>query len=74
MTRLHLPVQPDHDCDPAQPSRDERGMSTAEYAVGTLAAVTAAGVLVSIFQDPRFFELLWQIIMFILEIFGGLFG
>lgn len=47
--------------------RDEHGMATAEYAVGTLAAVSVAGVLFKIFTDPKFLELLWQIIEFILK-------
>lgn len=32
--------------------RDERGMTTAEYAVGTIASVGFAGVLVKLLQEP----------------------
>lgn len=42
--------------------RDERGMTTAEYAVGTVATVTGAGALVAILSQPWFQELLKQLI------------
>ncbi|MPZ61354.1 MAG: DUF4244 domain-containing protein [Propionibacteriales bacterium] len=32
--------------------RDERGMTTAEYAVGTIASAGFAGVLVKLLQEP----------------------
>ena len=34
----------------------QRGMATAEYAVGILAAVTLALVLLKVFQDAKFFK------------------
>lgn len=34
----------------------QRGMATAEYAVGILAAVTLALVLFKVFQDTKFFK------------------
>ena len=34
----------------------QRGMATAEYAVGILAAVTLALVLFKVFQDAKFFK------------------
>ncbi|MCW2831888.1 MAG: hypothetical protein JWP31_2580 [Aeromicrobium sp.] len=37
--------------------RGERGMSTAEYTVGTLGACTIGGVLVKIGQSPWFGDL-----------------
>ena len=37
--------------------RAERGMTTAEYTVGTLGACTVAGVLVKIGQSPWFGDL-----------------
>ncbi|HWL98911.1 MAG TPA: DUF4244 domain-containing protein [Nocardioidaceae bacterium] len=33
-------------------SRDERGMTTAEYAVGTVASCGFAGVLVKLLNEP----------------------
>lgn len=42
---------PDHE-------RDEAGLTTAEYAVGTLGAVTIAGVLLTLGASPWFFALL----------------
>ena len=38
-------------------SRDERGMSTSEYAVGTIGACTVGGVLVKIGQSEWFGQL-----------------
>jgi hypothetical protein len=34
--------------------RDEKGMTTAEYAVGTVATVSIVGVLLSIINNPEF--------------------
>ncbi|MQA06151.1 MAG: DUF4244 domain-containing protein [Streptosporangiales bacterium] len=42
--------------------RDETGMSTAEYAVGTVAAVGLAGILYKLLTSPEMRELLWMII------------
>jgi len=41
---------------------DERGMSTSEYAVGTLGACTVGGVLVKIGQSDWFGDLLQDVI------------
>jgi hypothetical protein len=41
---------------------DERGMTTAEYAVGTVATVTLVGGLISIFSNPDFIEMLWSVL------------
>lgn len=49
----------------------ERGMSTAEYAVGILAAVTFALVLLRIFNDNRFFEGTFKIVLKILNWVSG---
>lgn len=38
-------------------ARDDRGMSTSEYAVGTIGACTIGGVLVKIGQSEWFGEL-----------------
>lgn len=42
--------------------RTERGMTTAEYAVGTVATVSFVGVLIAIFNNPDFQRLLWEIV------------
>ena len=45
---------------------DERGMTTAEYAVGTVAIITFVGVLIGIFQNDDFRNGLWDVIKAIL--------
>ncbi len=42
---------------PRARTRHERGMTTAEYTVGTLGACTIGGVLVKIGQSPWFGDL-----------------
>ncbi|MVA76939.1 DUF4244 domain-containing protein [Auraticoccus sp. F435] len=51
--------------------RDDRGMTTAEYAVGTVAAVSFGGVLVKILTDENLRNLILQIILWILETVSG---
>lgn len=41
----------------------ERGMSTAEYAVGILAAVTFALVLLRVFTDNEFFKVVLKVVL-----------
>lgn len=48
--------------------RGQRGMITAEYAVGTVAAISVVTVLITIFKDPEFLELLWKIIKWLIEL------
>ncbi len=50
---------------------DERGMSTAEYAVGTVAAVGLGGLLVKILSSEEMRQLLWSIISGLLGTFLG---
>lgn len=50
---------------------DERGMTTAEYAVGTVAAVSFGGVLIKILTDENIRNLILQIILWILETISG---
>lgn len=51
---------------------DERGMSTAEYAVGTIAAASFGTVLLKILTDEQVREALLRIVLKILEaILGG---
>jgi hypothetical protein len=43
--------------------RDEdQGMSTAEYAVGTVAVCGLGGVLIKLLSSEKFADLLWQVI------------
>ncbi|WP_243712881.1 DUF4244 domain-containing protein [Actinomadura sp. 6K520] len=51
-------------------SRGDRGMSTAEYAVGTIAAAAFAGLLFKIVTSPQVKELLLQIIEKALKLAG----
>lgn len=49
----------------------ERGMSTAEYAVGILAAVTFALVLLRVFTDAEFFKTALKVVLKIMNWVGG---
>ena len=55
--------------------RDERGMTSAEYAVGTVASVSIVSVLISIINNPDFQKLLWELIQtvfkVVLQMFAG---
>jgi hypothetical protein len=42
--------------------RDDRGMSTAEYAVGTVAACSAGGLLLQLLSSDAASDLLWRVI------------
>ncbi|SDB80745.1 Protein of unknown function [Raineyella antarctica] len=48
-------------------SRDERGMATAEYAVGTIAAVALVTVLINVFRNDKFFDILLQLVIAIFK-------
>ncbi len=52
--------------------RDERGMSTSEYAVGTLGACTIGGVLVKIGQSDWFGDLVRDVLDNIPNLIPGL--
>lgn len=47
---------------------DERGMTTAEYAVGTVATVSIVGVLLSIINNDGFRRFLLELIEAIIRI------
>ncbi len=51
--------------------RRQRGMVTAEYAVGAVAAAGFAGILIKVLTDPRVFELLLKIIEWLLNLVFG---
>jgi Flp pilus assembly pilin Flp len=58
----------------------ERGLTTVEYAIGLLAAATAALLLLRIFSDNRFLETLFDWVVGIFKVvssgqgFGGFLG
>ena len=54
-------------------ARRERGMTTAEYAVGTLGACTVGGVLVKVGQSEWFGELVRDVIDNIPNVLPNLF-
>jgi hypothetical protein len=41
---------------------DEQGMTTAEYAVGTVAAAGLGGVLLKMLTSPEVQDLIWKIV------------
>jgi Flp pilus assembly pilin Flp len=41
---------------------NEEGMTTAEYAVGTIAAAGLGGVLIKLLMSPEVQDLIWKII------------
>lgn len=47
--------------------RDQRGMATAEYAVGTVAAVALVTALINVFRNKDFLDLLLQLVMAIFK-------
>lgn len=47
---------------------DQRGMTTAEYAVGTVATVSMVGVLIGILNNPDFQRILWEIIKAVIQV------
>lgn len=53
--------------------RNQRGMTTAEYAVGTVASVTVVGILISILNSSAFKELLQALLKVIFELLPQIF-
>ena len=52
----------------------QRGMTTAEYAVGTVAIATGVGVLIKVLSDPKFQDALWVVIQALIKVVQGFFG
>lgn len=50
---------------------DESGMTTVEYAVGTVAAASLGGILLKMFGSPEIQALIWKVIE---KAFSGIFG
>jgi len=43
-------------------------MTTAEYAVGTVATVSLVGVLIGILNNPDFQKIIWEIIKAVIQV------
>ncbi len=54
--------------------RNQRGMTTAEYAVGTVATVSLVGVVIGILNNPDFRDILWRVIKALIEAILGAIG
>ncbi len=52
----------------AKVRRNQRGMTTAEYAVGSVAVATAIGVGISILDQPWFQELIQALIKALFDV------
>ncbi|QLQ14778.1 MAG: DUF4244 domain-containing protein [Micropruina sp.] len=50
-----------------RPVRSERGMTTAEYAVGVIAVIAQVGVLISIFVGGEFSDAVSKLVMDIIK-------
>ena len=54
--------------------RDEKGMTTAEYAVGTVATVSIVGVLLPIIHSPEFQKHLMNIVGMLIDLIVTVMG
>lgn len=48
---------------------DDRGLTTAEYAVGTVAAAGFGGVLIKVLTSPEVRNLIWKVVSGALSVF-----
>lgn len=48
--------------------RNQRGMTTAEYAVGTVASVSFVGIILAIISNPEFQDALWKLILLLFKL------
>lgn len=51
--------------------QDESGMTTAEYAVGTIAAASLGGILLKMLTSPEIQAIIWKVIE---RAFSSVFG
>lgn len=58
----------------ARKRRNQRGMTTAEYAVGTVASVSIVAAVIAVIRTPEFNELFFALIKLIFNGLPGLFG
>ncbi len=54
--------------------KGQRGMTTAEYAVGTVAVATGVGVLIKVISDPNFQQALWVLVKGVIAVVQGFLG
>ena len=47
--------------------RRDAGMATAEYAVGTVAAISLGGVIIGILTSPKFLDFLWEFLKWLFD-------
>ncbi len=47
---------------------NHRGMTTAEYAVGTVATVSFVGIILAIINNPEFRDAIWKIVLVIIKV------
>lgn len=51
--------------------RDDTGMTTAEYAVGTVATIGIGGILIKLLTSSAMYDLIWNLIS---HAFNSIFG
>ena len=54
--------------------RLDAGMATAEYAIGTVAVVSFGALLIKLLSDPAFRDMIWKLIVWIINMIMGLLG
>nr|WP_300143422.1 DUF4244 domain-containing protein [Propionicimonas sp.] len=47
---------------------NQKGMTTAEYAVGTVATVSFVGIILAIINNPEFQKAIWQVVLAIIKV------
>ena len=47
---------------------NHRGMTTVEYAVGTVATVSFVGIILAIINNPEFRDAIWKIVLVIIKV------
>jgi hypothetical protein len=64
-------AEPDADVEAAPSRRSQRGMVSAEWAVGIIAAVAIAGVLLGIVTSGPIHDALLKFILMVIQSFSG---
>lgn len=54
--------------------RNQRGMTTAEYAVGTVATVSFVGIILAIINNPDFQGAIWRLVLVIINVVMRMIG
>lgn len=68
-TELELAAAPADPPARARKRRNQRGMTTAEYAVGTVAAAGFGGILFKILTDPQVRDALLRFVLWLISQF-----